>query len=266
MSMYIWKEWKEQTRSKGLWLAAGMVFLINAILMLEARSLPVEQGFTALLLSLHEMNVYLIPILGLFISSFAVIQEKELKTYMMLTTKRESKRSFLLKKSLAVHAVTLSVFIAGTLIMALPMKLFFLFDMKHFLAFLITIAAFLIIFNQIGIFLGSICTTRMQLVGANIFTWFFFLFLTDIGFMYALPAVSYDNIQIFSVFYFIDPLHALSFYLDTALGVLSIDHLSRLMDKMVFVHPAVFLAVNAVIWSALSFELAVRLNKGGERA
>lgn len=261
--MYLWKEWNEQIRGKGLWLAIIMVVFVSLIIMMETLTLPVRQGHEALLLSLYEINVYLIPLLSLFITSFAVLQEKEWKTLMILTTKRESFRSFLFKKSMAIQLIILGVFTAWYMILAVPMKVFFDFQAGHFLAFLFTIATFLIIFNQIGIFLGSICSTRMQLVGANIFTWFFFVFVIDLLFMNMLPNVSYENVTIFSVFYFLDPLHTLSFYLNTSLGVLSLEHLSRMMEKLVWMSPGKFLLVDLIVWTVISFELAVKLGKGG---
>lgn len=262
---YIWKEWKEQSRGKGIWLALLMVALLSLFILLEARSIPSEQGFTVFLLSLHEMNVFILPLLSLFIASFSIIQEKELKTLMILTTKRETFRSFLFKKSIAIHAVTLAIFVAWYFIFAIIMKLFFTFNTTHFLAFLVTVIIYIIIFNQIGLFLGSICNTRMQLIGANIFAWFLLVFLADLLFLYFLPSVSYDNIQIFSVFFFLDPLHTILFFLETSVDVFSLEHMSRLMDKMVWASPSVFLILDLIIWVALSFELSILLRGKGER-
>lgn len=243
-----------------------MIVLVSVIVLLQSRSFPPEQGFEVFLLSLYEMNVYLIPLLSLFLASFSIMQEKENKTLMMLVTKKESYGSFLLKKSIAVQAVTLLVVIGWYFVFALPMKIFLVFHVAAFLAFLLATLVLLLVFNQIGVFLGSVCSTRMQLVGANIFTWFFLVFLLDLGFLYSLPSVSYDNVKVFSLFYFLDPLHTLHFYLETALGLFPLDHLSRLMQKMVWLAPAKFLLLDFVIWSALAFGLAVGLRSRGERA
>ncbi|WP_017756242.1 ABC transporter permease subunit [Calidifontibacillus oryziterrae] len=262
---YIWKEWKEQSRGKGIWISLAMVVLLSLFILLEAKSIPSEQGFTVFLLSLHEMNVFILPLLSLFIASFAIIQEKELKTLMILTTKRETYRSFLLKKSIAIHAVTLAIFVSWYFIFALIMKLYFVFNIFHFLVFLSTVITFIVVFNQIGLFLGSICNTRMQLIGANIFTWFLFVFLTDLLFLYFLPAVSYDNITIFSLFFFLDPLHSIRFYLESSLGVFSLEHMSRLMEKMVWASPSIFLLLDLAIWLVISFELSSLLRGKGEQ-
>ncbi len=174
---YIWKEWKELSRGKGLWLALSMAMIISVLILWQSKSLPSDQGFEVFLLSLYEMNVFLIPLLSLFIASFAVIQEKEQKTLMILLTKRESYRSFFVKKSIGVQFITISMFLLWYFALAIPMKFMLVFDVSSFLVFLLSFLTLLFIFNQIGLFLGSICENRMQLVGANIFTWFFFIFL-----------------------------------------------------------------------------------------
>ncbi|MGO4888457.1 ABC transporter permease subunit [Anaerobacillus sp. MEB173] len=262
---YIVKEWKELSRGKGLWLSIAMVALVSVFLLLEARTFPLEQGFEVYLLSLYDMNVYLLPLLSLFLSAFAIMQEKEMKTLMMVMTKKESYRSFLLKKSLSIHVITLGLFIGLYFIMAVPMKLYLSFSVTSFLTFLLTVIIYLLIFNQIGIFIGSICTSRMQLVGAAVFTWFFFIFLVDLIFLYYLPAVSYDNVTMFSVFYFLDPLHAIRFFFETSLGIFSLEYMSRLMEKLVWMSPAKFLLVNVIIWIIVAFELAVQLHSKGEK-
>lgn len=261
--MYIWKEWKELSRGKGLWLSLSMAMIISLFILWQSKSLPSDQGFEVYLLSLYEMNVFLIPLLSLFISSFAVMQEKEQKTLMILLTKKESYRSFFLKKSIGVQFITISVFLCWYFALAFPMKFMLFFDVSSFFVFLLTFLTLLFIFNQIGLLLGSICENRMQLVGANIFTWFFFIFLLDLLFLYILPMINEENITAFSVFYFLDPLHTLHFYLETALGLYPLDHLSRLMKKMVWLPPKHLLWITFLIWSIVSFELAVRLKSRG---
>ncbi|MFT9846791.1 ABC transporter permease [Aneurinibacillus sp. REN35] len=263
---YVWKEWKEQSRSKGIWLAVSMIILISFFLLLQSRSFPSEQGFQVFLMSLYDMTVFFLPLLSLFVASFAIMQEKEQKTLFILLTKKESYRTFLLKKSLAVQCVTLLLFIGWYFLFALFVKFFLSFDPGAFLTFLVTTLSLLVIFTQLGLLLGSVCTTRMQLIGANIFVWFFFLFLADIIFLYSLPGVSKENVTLFSVFYFLDPLHTLRFYLETSLDLFPLDHLSRLMEDMLWLSPAKFLLLDLLIWVVLSFEMAVLLHSKGERA
>lgn len=260
---YIWKEWIELSRGKGLWLALSMAMIISVIILWQSKSLPSDQGFEVFLLSLYEMNVFLIPLLSLFIASFAVIQEKEQKTLMILLTKKESYRSFFVKKSIGVQFITISMFLLWYFALAVPMKFMLTFDVSSFLVFLFSFLTLLFIFNQIGLFLGSICENRMQLVGANIFTWFFFIFLLDLLFLFFLPKITEENITIFSVFYFLDPLHSLHFYLETALGLYPLDHMSRLMEKMVWMQPLYILSMSVLLWTIVTFELSVRLKKGG---
>lgn len=260
---YIWKEWKELSRGKGLWLALSMAMIISVFILWQSKTLPSDQGFEVFLLSLYEMNVFLIPLLSLFIASFSVIQEKEQKTLMILLTKKESYRSFFLKKTIAVQFITLSMFLCWYFSLALPMKFLLFFNVSSFGVFLISFLTLLFIFNQIGLFLGSICENRMQLIGANIFTWFFLIFLLDLVFLFALPLVNEGNIKFFSVLYFLDPLHTLHFFLETALGLYPLEHLSRLMGKMVWLPPKHLFWIIFLVWTIILFESAVRLKGRG---
>lgn len=262
---YLWKEWKELSRGSGLWFSVGIVALISFLILMQSRAYPAEQGFELFLLSLYEMNVYVIPLLAMLVASFSLLQEREQKTMIMLLTKKESFRSFLLHKTVGVQTLLAALFIGWYILFAALAKLFLPFQAAHFLAFLLAIEVMLFIFAQIGLFLGSICATRMQLVGAAIFCWFLFLFLIDLAFLYYLPAVTYENMKLFSILYFLDPLHALQMYLETALQLVSAAHLSRLMQKLVWLPPATFMLLNLLLWSIATFELAVRLAKKGER-
>src|SRR5690625_8002744 len=80
---YIWKEWLEQVRGKGLWLGLAMVMVASLFLITEARSFPADVGFEAVLLSLFDMNIYLLPLFTMFIASFSIFQEEELETDMI---------------------------------------------------------------------------------------------------------------------------------------------------------------------------------------
>ncbi|MDQ0215624.1 ABC-2 type transport system permease protein [Oikeobacillus pervagus] len=262
---YIWKEALEQTRGKGLWLGLAMIMLTSIFLIAEARSFPSDLGFEALLLSMYDMNIYLLPLFAIFLASFSIFQEKELKTSMILLTKKESIITFIVKKSAAIQLVMIITFIGANFILALFMKAFLNFHLSSFLHFILVIIVFLLIFNQIGIFLGSICKTKMQLVGANILIWFSVVFLIDLAFLYALPAASFDNLHIFSWVYFLNPIHAMRFYLETELGLFGLTHMSRMMDKFILMEPWIFLMINAIVWPLLFFTLTVIIKNGGER-
>lgn len=263
---YIWKEWLEQSRGKGLWLGLAMVILTSIFLMMEATSYPDELGFDAYLFSLYDLNIFLIPILALFISSFSIFQEKELKTSMILLTKKESNRSLLLKKSIAIQTVVIGVFVAWYFILALGMKWFLQFELSSFLYFVATTAALLLIFNQLGLFLGNITHTKMQLIGATIFTWFLFVFLIDLAFIQAIPSVSYENVKLFSWLYFLDPMHTLRFFLETSLGLFSLNNMSRIMEKMIWMAPWKFLLIDLVFWLVALFELSILFRSKGDKS
>lgn len=263
--IYIWKEWKEQSRGVGLWLSLGVSMVTSLVILLQSLSFPVEQGLEVLLLSLYEMNLYLLPLLCLFLSSFSIMAEKEQKTLMILLSKKESYRRFLLKKSIAVHVVLAGVFLAWFFLLALPMKLLLPFRINIFLAFLLASSVLLVIFNQLGLFLGSVARTRLQLVGLVILLWFFLLYFIDLAFLYMLPAVTRGTIHLFSILYFLNPLHTIRFYLETSFQLLSLKHLSRLVQQMVWTSPVNYLILNIIIWTVIPFELAVRFHVKGER-
>ncbi len=102
---YIWKEWKENIKGKGLWISFGIIVLVSISLLFKSSALSFEQGFNVLLINLFDAFIYFIPIICLFLGAFALFQEKEQKTLIMLLTGRDSFNSFLFKKSAAVQAV-----------------------------------------------------------------------------------------------------------------------------------------------------------------
>lgn len=261
--MFILKEWKEESRGVGVWIALAVSCAASMFILVQSRSFPPEQGFEAMLLSLYEMNLYLLPLLSLFIASLSIMAEKEQKTLMIFLTKKESYRSFLLRKSVAVQTVLIGIFTAWNFVLAVPMKFVQPFHLKSFLAYLLAVIVLLFIFNQIGLFLGSLCNTRLQLMGTVIFSWFGFLYLLDLVFLYLLPSETNNSIRFFSAFYFLDPLHTIYFYLENALGLLSLNHLSKIIEEMVWMSPTYYLLVILLIWTVIPFELAVWLNRKG---
>ena len=262
---YIWKEWLEQVRSKGLWFGLAMLMLTSLFLIAEARSFPADLGFEVLLLSLFDMNLYLIPLFTMFLASFSIYQEKELKTDMILLTKKESAMSFLFRKSIAIQFSLLAAFVGAYFILAFFMIGFLSFHIMSFVHFIIGLIVFVIIFNQIGIFLGTISKTKMQLISINILTWFFVVFLIDLIFLYVLPVINFDNLRLFSWIYFLDPMHTVRFYLEVNLGMFSMSHMSRLMEKFVFMDAWIFLLINVVAWPLIFFGLALLFKKRGGR-
>lgn len=260
---YIWKEWLEQVRSKGLWFGLAMLMLTSLVLIAEARDFPADLGFEVLLLSLFDMNLYLIPLFAMFLASFSIFQEKELKTDMILLTKKESTFTFLCRKSLAIQFSLLAAFVGAYLILAFFMIGFLSFHMLSFIHFIIGLIVLVVIFNQIGIFLGTISKTKMQLISINILMWFFVVFLIDLILLYVLPSITFDNLRLFSWIYFLDPMHTVRFYLEVQLGMFSMSHMSRLMEKLVFMDSWIFLLINAFGWPLVFFVLALLYKKRG---
>lgn len=260
---YFWKEFLEQTRGKGLWLGLGLVALTSLVLIAQARSYPADLGFEALLMSLFDMNVYLLPLLAMFLTSFSVFQEKEQKTLLMLITRRESGFSFLLHKSLALQAVLLGAFVGLYLLLAVPMKALLNFHPASFLYFLLSLLVFLAIFVQVGVFLGVVARNKMQLIGANILTWFVVVFLLDLAYLYFLPAVNVENVKLFAWLYFLNPIHAVRMMLENKLALFSLGGMSRMMGKLVFLNPMIFALLNLLLWPTLFFGLSLTVRNAG---
>src|SRR5699024_7972341 len=164
-----------------------MLMLTSLFLIAEARSFPADLGFEVLLLSVFDMNLYLIPLFTMFLASFSIYQETELKTDMILLSKIESAMSFLFSNSMSIKFSLLAAFVGAYFIFAFFMIGFLSFHIMSFVHFIIGLIVFVIIFNQIGIFLGTISRTKMQLISINILTWFFVVFLIDLIFLYILP-------------------------------------------------------------------------------
>lgn len=254
---YIWKEWKENVRGKGLWLSFGIVILVSAIILYKSTILSFDQGFYILLLTLFDSMIYFIPILCLFLGAFSIFQEKEQKTLVMLLTRKESYSSFLLKKSLAIQAVLVGPIFIWFLIYILPIKFYFQLDGKHYAVFLTSLLTLMLVFTQFGILIGSLSRSRMQIVGYAIVTWFYFFFLHDFLMLALLPYITYENVKLFSMAYFFNPLQASRVFLETGLEVYSFGHMSKLLKSFMWVNPGFFLSGNAVLLLLFSFLLAV---------
>ncbi|MDQ0339077.1 ABC-2 type transport system permease protein [Caldalkalibacillus uzonensis] len=250
---YVWKEWQEQIRSQGLWLVMGMFVFSSLMLISDFRAYPTDQRYDMYLVTFYNVSQYLLPLFSLFVGSFAIWQEKEQKTLLILIAKKESFLTFYFKKSIALQSVLLGLFMAVYVFLSFLLKLFIGFHRQGFLIFLFTIMALLYVFNQIGLSLGSLCHSRLQLVGASIMTWFFFAFLFDLGLLKLLPLITYDNVQLFSLLFFLQPIQAGRIYLEAGLGLFPLDQLSRLMALMLWLSPGVFLVLNVLVWTGVSF-------------
>lgn len=250
---YIWKEWKENIKGKGLWLAFAIIVLVSISLLFRSSTMQFDQGFHVLLINLFDAFVYFIPILCLFLGAFALFQEKEQKTLIMLLTRRDSFPSFLFKKSIAIQTILLGPIVLWFFLYLLPMKFFFQVDWVSYLAYLLAILCLVIVFTQIGIFVGSVSRSRMQIVGFTIAIWFYFFFLHDFILLSFLADVSYENVKFFSSVYFLNPLQAARMFLESSLGVYSFEHMSKLLQSFMWMKPGLFLFGNVVLLSIISF-------------
>jgi len=254
---YIWKEWKENIRGKGLWLSLSIIVLISLSIMFRSPILSFDKGFYVLLINLFETVIYFIPILCLFIGAFSIFQEKEQKTLIMLLTKTDSYPGFLLKKSLGLYSVVIIPLIAWFFIYLLLLKFYFPVDFSSYLIFLLSLICLALIFLQMGAAIGSFSRSRMQMIGFSVFIWFYFFFLHEFILLSLLPDVTYGNVQWFSILYFLNPLEAVRMFLETGMGVFSFGHMSRLLQSFMWTKPGYFLAASFVFWMAVSFGTAI---------
>lgn len=254
---YIWKEWKENIRGKGLWLALSIIVLISVSILFRSTALSFDKGFYVLLINLFDTIIYFIPILCLFIGAFSIFQEKEQKTLIMLLTKKDSYASFLLRKSLGLYSVVLLPLIAWFFIYLLLLKFHFALDVKGYFIFIIAIVTMSLVFLQMGAAVGSFSRSRMQIIGYTIFIWFYFFFLHDFILLSFLPDVTYENVKGFSSVYFLNPLQAVRMFLETGMDVYSFGHMSRLLQAFMWTKPVFFLLGNLVFWLAASVTTAI---------
>ncbi|MBP2243230.1 ABC-2 type transport system permease protein [Cytobacillus eiseniae] len=254
---YIWKEWKENIKGKGLWLSFGIIILVSVGLLFKSFTLSFDQGFYVLLINLFDAFVYFLPLLCLFLGAFSIFQEKEQKTLIMLLTRRDSFTSFLFKKSLAVHSMLIVPIFLWFFVYLIPAKFFFQVDLKSYFAFLVSIICIIVVYTQIGLLIGSISRSRMQIVGFTIGIWFYFFFIHDFILMSFLPDISYENVKLFSAVYFLNPIQAARMFLESSLGVYSFDHMSKLLKSFMWLKPGVFLLANGSILLVVSFIIAI---------
>ncbi|MCM2535681.1 ABC transporter permease [Neobacillus pocheonensis] len=254
---YIWKEWKENIRGKGLWLSLSIIVLISVSILFRTSVLSFDKGFLVLLINLFDTIIYFIPILCLFIGAFSIFQEKEQKTLIMLLTKSDRYSSFLFKKSLGIYTVVLLPLLIWFFIYLLLLKFYFQIDAKSYFLFVFAIVCLSLIFLQMGAAIGSFCRSRMQIIGYTIFIWFYLFFMHDFILLSLLPNVTTDNVQWFSAAYFLNPLEAVRMFLETGMGVYSFGHMSRLLQEFMWTKPAFFLFGNLAFWLILSTIAAI---------
>ncbi|MFP5107311.1 ABC transporter permease [Neobacillus sp. C211] len=258
---YIWKEWKENIRGKGLWLSLSIIVLISIAILFRSSALSFDKGFYVLLINLFDTIIYFIPILCLFIGAFSIFQEKEQKTLIMLLTKTDSFGSFLIKKSLGLYAVVLVPLITWFFIYLFLLKFNFQLDIKGYFIFVAAIVCMSLVFLQIGAAIGSFSRSRMQILGFTIFVWFYFFFLHDFILLSFLPDVTHENVKLFSSVYFLNPLQAIRMFLETGTGVYSFGHMSRLLQAFMWTKPVFFLLGNLLFWLITSFLTAIVFNR-----
>src|SRR5690625_5361701 len=99
------------------------------------------------------MNLYLIPLFAMFLASFSIFQEKELKTNMILLTKKESTISFLFCKSIAIQFSLLAAFVVAYFILVFFLICFLSFHIINFFFFIVFLLLIFIIIILFCIYL-----------------------------------------------------------------------------------------------------------------
>jgi ABC-type transport system involved in multi-copper enzyme maturation permease subunit len=258
---YIWKEWKENIRGKGLWLSLSIIVLISVSILFRSSNLSMDKGFYILLINLFDTVIYFIPILCLFIGAFSIFQEKEQKTLIMLLTKKDHYAAFLFKKTLGLYTVILLPLLVWFFVYLLLLKFNFQLDMKGYFIFVFSIICLALIFLQIGAAIGSFSRSRMQITGYTIFVWFYFFFLHDFLLLSFLPHVTHENVEMFSAIFFLNPLQSVRMFLETGMGVYSFGHMSRLLQAFMWTKPIFFLLGNLFFWLIAATAAAIGLHR-----
>lgn len=258
------KELLEQIRSNGVWISMILIFVTSIVLLSEARNYPLENATEAFLLNSFDMFIYIVPLIGMFLASFNVYSEKENKTFQMIITKRESFMSFYLKKSISLQAVLLSLFAILLIGIYGLASLTLTYEIDAFLLHLVAILALFLIFNQFGVLIGSLSSSKMMMIGLIIFVWFFFIFLVDVIFLYFIPMIDYNNVHIFSYFFFMHPFHVARMFLEYGMDIFSTSNLSSLMNRLVILSPNIYIIINIIVWPLILILLTMLFRNDGE--
>lgn len=261
---YIIKEFLESYRSKGIWIMMGILFLTSIFILSVAKSYPVELGFETFLLNLFDMNMLVLPILAILFSGLSLFNEKESRSMQILLTKKESKLSFLLKKTLAIHIVLIISYLVLLFILFSLSKLLLVVDFKAILIFVVSMSTLILICNQLGILIGKFSKTKLELMTFSIIAWFILVILLDLVYMFNIPRVNYDNASIFGFLYFIDPLHTIRLFLEEQLGLFSMNNLSALLTSVIKFRPTLYMGLTIVIWPIVLFLLTWLIPNRGD--
>lgn len=264
MKAFIKKEFLEQMKGNGIWVAAILLFMTSVFLLSEARGYPSGNALEAFFLNTFDLYVYIIPLLCLFLAAFSVYGEKENKTFQMIVTRKESYTSYFLKKSISLQVVLLIAFIMIYLLVIILATIILNKDIAHGWYFITSLLVLQIIFVQLGVFIGGITKSKMQMIGFLIGAWFLIIFIVDLIYIYFIPFVDYDNVHIFSLAYFLNPLHTVRLYLEAGLGIFDMSNLSSMMNRLIQVSPGVYLILNAVLWPIIFYLLTIFFKNDGE--
>ncbi|GAB7388143.1 hypothetical protein BSNK01_19800 [Bacillaceae bacterium] len=260
------KDWKEVYRSKTYWLTSGMIVLFSLLILRQFVHLNTDIYFSAALMPLFRINLYIIPFIAMVVASFSVLQEKSQRTLPVLLANYFSPLRFLLEKSLSVHMILTGVILSSYFFVLLFSRFCLKTDFFPFMIFLLSILLLSVIFAQIGICLGVLMDHKLPAFAGSLTVWAFFLFFYDLVLIYAIPGIEADELLAFSVFYFFSPIHAIEYFLSVKLGIYPLAKDSAIFNHFAFESPGLVLAANLLFWLGLSVSLSyIALKSRGVR-
>lgn len=174
----------------------------------------------------------------------------------VVNKKRYVYRLFI-KKTIAVQTLLIIPIVAWFLIYLLPIKFLFEIDFISYGALIVSFICLTLVFTQLGMMIGSVSRSKMQIVGFAVAIWFYFFFLHDFILLSFLSDVSYDNVKFFSIVYFLNPISAARIFLESALGTYNFDHMSKLLQTFMWLKPGIFLLINVCFYMIVSFAIGV---------
>ncbi len=187
------KEFLDNVRNRWV-LALSAIFLVLTVVVsyLGATQTGGGAGFQDLsdtVIGMTTIATILVPILGLMISSAAVVGEKERGSMLLLMSMPITRLETILGKFLGLGAVMMTAILAGLGIGGVVVMAFVGTEgWESFLVFLLGAIVFALAFLSVGLLLSTVAKRRRTALGLAVFFWFFFVFIFDLALLGVLVA------------------------------------------------------------------------------
>ncbi len=256
------KEWREYHRSSLLLMTVGLVVLSAWFVVFQYHGMNVSVSFRTGLVPIFQTSLYFLPLLAIFYGAFSMALEKSQRTLPILLARGMTVPQFVLRKFVSLFSVFLPTITLAYLIAMIPAKMVFEnFDIREFAVFLFSVLLLSAIFITIGILLGTIINQKVTLVGYIIGVWLVLIYLADLLLMYWLPSVAMNEVFMFSVIYFLSPVHAVQYFLFVQLHIYQLSDLSAVYEQFIFESPWLILLGNTVLWIGMSMCISIYILK-----